>query len=175
MVGARPFGFLRLVGLVWAKFLLAGLHGAEGARSSCNNLSSFRTGIVKACWPKKLPMANPHAVLRLLDATDCCDPELYVICRRSRQMRRFLACRPDEVPRICRLLDLAAAGRPGHGPVHLLLQSAGQLGFAWDSREEGWLRPGLPTLRMLAGPFQHLKSAIFFCLEGSCCGYPNFA
>ena len=99
---------------------------------------------MRACWPKKLPMANPQAVLCLLDAPDFCDPELYVIWNRFRQMRRFLAYRPEEVPSVFRLLDLAAVGRPGHGPVHLLLQSAGQLGFAWDSREEGWLRPGLP-------------------------------
>ena len=81
-------------------------------------------------------------------------------------MRRFLAYRPDTVPRVYRLLDLVAAGRPGHGPVHLLIQSAGILGFAWDSGEEGWLRPGLPPLRMLSGPYQHFKSAIFSAWRG---------
>ena len=59
------------------------------------------------------------------------------------------------------MLDLAGAGRPGHDPVHLLLRSAGEIGFAWDSGKGGWLRPGLPPLRMLAGPFQHFKSAVF--------------
>ena len=54
MVGALPFGFLRLVGVVEANILSAGLHGAEGSHISCNNLSSFRTGLVRACWPKKL-------------------------------------------------------------------------------------------------------------------------
>ena len=98
MVGALPFGFLRLVGIVRTKFLPASLHGAEGSHISCKNLNSFRTGIVSACWPKKLPMANPQAVLSLLDAPDCCDPELYVIWGRFRQMMRFLAYRPDEVP-----------------------------------------------------------------------------
>ena len=160
MVGALPFGFLRLVGFVRAKFLPAGLHGAEGSHISCKNLSSFRTGIVKACWPRKLPMANPHAVLSLLDAPDCCDPEMYFIWNGFRQMRRFLAYRPDEVHRVKRFLDLVAAGRPGHGQVHLLLSSASQLGYAWDSYEEGWLRPGLPPFRMLSGPHQHFKSAI---------------
>ena len=115
-------------------------------------------------------MANPQAVLSLLDAPDCCDPELYVIWNRLRQMRRFLAYRPDEVPRGKRLLDLAAAGRPGHGPVHLLLHSAGQLGYAWDSQEEGWLRPGLPPLRMLSGPYQHFKNAIFSSWRGRVAG-----
>ena len=111
-------------------------------------------------------MANPHAVLSLLDAPDCCDPEMYVIWNRFRQLRRFLAYRPNEVQRVYRLLDLVAAGRPGHGPVHLLISSASQLGFAWDSNEEGWIRPGLPPLRMLSGPYQHFKSAIFSSWRG---------
>ena len=73
-------------------------------------------------------------------------------------MRRYLGYRPCEVQRVYRLLDLAAS-RPGHGSVHLLLES-GEFGFAWDSAKEGWLRPGLPSLRMLSGPYQQLKSAI---------------
>ena len=89
MVGALPFGFLRLVGFTRAEFLPAGLHGSEGSHVSSKNLSAFRTGIVKACWPRKLPMANLHAVFSLLDAPDCCDPELFVIWNRFRQMRRF--------------------------------------------------------------------------------------
>ena len=165
MVGALPFGFLRLIGFDRAKFLLAGLHGSEGSHISLRNLSAFRTCIVKACWPKKLPMANHHAVPSLLDAPDCGDPEMYVIWNRFRQLRRFLAYRPDEVQRVYRLLDLVASGRPGHGPIHLLISSASQLGFAWDSHEEGWLRPGLPPLRMLSGPYQHFKM-LFYPLGG---------
>ena len=57
-------------------------------------------------------------------------------------MRRYLGYRPEEVPRIYRLLDLAAAGRPGHGPVHLLLNSASELGFAWDSGASFFLCSG---------------------------------
>ena len=79
------------------------------------NLDSFRTGIVKACWAQTFPMANPHPLLSLLDA-------LFVIWVGFRLMRRYLAYRPAEVPRVFRLLDLAAAGRPGHGPVHLLFE-----------------------------------------------------
>ena len=55
--------------------------------------------------------------------------------------------RPNEIPWIYRLLDLAAAGGPERGPLHLLLESVGEIGFAWDSSEEGWLRPGLPLLK----------------------------
>ena len=41
MVGALPFGFLRLVSFVRNKFLPAGLHGAEGSHISVRNLNSF--------------------------------------------------------------------------------------------------------------------------------------
>ena len=78
-----------------------------------------------------------------------------------RQLRRYLAYRPDEEARIFRLLDYASTGSPAHGgPSHLLLQSAEELGFFWDSEQAGWIRPGLPPLRMMAGPIQHFRSAI---------------
>ena len=112
------------------------------------------------------PWLTPYAVLSLLDAPDCCDPEMYVTWNRFRQLRRFLAYRPNEVQRVYRLMDLVASGLTGHGPVHLLISSASQLGFAWGSQEEGWLRPGLPPLRMLAGPYQHFRNALFSSWRG---------
>ena len=45
-------------------------------------------------------------------------------------MRRYLACCPEEEPRIFRMLDLISRGAQGHGPVHLLLISAAEIGFA---------------------------------------------
>ena len=62
-------------------------------------------------------------------------------------------------------MDLAASGRPGHGPVHLLLESDLDLGFAWESAEEEWLRPGLPPLSMLSG----LLGCHPGCVEGQGC------
>ena len=141
--------------LTRSKYLRAGLHGSEGAVVSGTHLGSLRAGIVGGCWPGKLTMASPSAVLSLLDAPDGCDPTFYVIWGRFRQMRRYSGYRPGEVHRFFRLLDLAAAGQPGHGPVHLLLESALELGFALDSAEGEWLRPGFPPLKMLAGPLQH--------------------
>ena len=52
-------------------------------------------------------------------------------------------------------------GPPGHGPTHLLLQSAEEIGFFWDSEQAGWIRPGLPPLRLMTGPIQHFRSAIW--------------
>ena len=42
----------------------------------------------------------------------------------------------------------------GHGPAHLLVESAAEIGFQWDSRVLGWVRPGLPVRGNLAGPIQ---------------------
>ena len=61
---------------------------------------------------------------------------------------------------IFRMLDLISRGAQGHGPVHLLLISAAEVGFAWDSGEQGWVRVSLPPLRMMTGPIQHFRSAI---------------
>ena len=58
------------------------------------------------------------------------------------------------------MLDLISRGAQGHGPVHLLLFSAAELGFAWDGNEHGWVRVSLPPLRMMTGPIQHFRSAI---------------
>ena len=52
-------------------------------------------------------------------------------------MRRYLAYHPYEEPRIYRMLDLISRGAQGHGPVHLILMSAAEQGFAWDGAEHG--------------------------------------
>ena len=52
-------------------------------------------------------------------------------------------------------------GCPGHGPMHLLVESAKVVGFDWDPVNLGWSRPGLPMLQQLAGPYQHFKAAIW--------------
>ena len=31
--------------------------------------------------------------------------------------------------------------------------------FFWDSEQAGWIRPGLPPLRMMTGPIQHFRCA----------------
>ena len=75
-------------------------------------------------------------------------------------MRRFLACCPEEEPRIFRMLDSICRGAQGHGPVHLLLISAAELGFARDGAEKVWVRVSLPPLRMMTGPVQHFRSFV---------------
>ena len=83
-------------------------------------------------------------------------------------MRRYLDYCPEEEPRIFRMLDLISRGAQGHGPVHLLLISAAEIGFAWDGDEKGWVRVSLPPLRMMAGPIQHFRTSLSGCLAFSC-------
>ena len=56
-------------------------------------------------------------------------PAFFIIWNLFRQLRRYLAYRPDAQDRIFRLLDYASAGALGHGPIHLLIQSADELWF----------------------------------------------
>ena len=147
------------LGLVRGKYLLAGLHAAEASCVSSSSISSFRAAIVRAVWSTKMFLANSPAILNLLDGPVDVDPAFHVIWSRFRMMRWFLAYCPEEEPRIFRMLDLISRGAQGHGPVHLLLISASELGFAWDGNEHGWVRVSLPPLRMMTGPIQHFRSA----------------
>ena len=156
-VGALPLGFQVKLGLVRGKYLPAGLH-AEASCVSSSSISAFRAAIVRAAWSSKMPLANAPAIFNLLDGLVKVDPAFHIVWSRFRMMRRFLAyC---QGPRVFRMLDLISWGAQGHGPVHLLLISAAELGFAWDGDEKGWVRVSLPPLRMMTGPLQHCRSAI---------------
>ena len=161
-VGALPLGFQRMLGMVRSKYLPGGLHGCEGAAVSVTALCSFRSAIARAVWSKKLPMISTPALLSLLDAPWGSDPAFFIIWSRFRQLRRYLAYRPDEEARIFRLLDYDAVRSPGHGPFFIFLFSLlMNWVFFWDSGQAGWIRPGLLPLRMMTGPIQHFRSAIW--------------
>ena len=154
-------GFLVKLGLVRGKCLPAGLHAAEVSCVSSSSISAFRAAIVRAVLASKMPLANAPAILNLLDGLVDVDPAFYVVWSRFRMMRRFfLPIVLEEEPRIFRMLDLISRGAQGHGPVHLLLISAAELGFAWDGDEKGWVRVSLPPLRMMTGLIQHFRTAI---------------
>ena len=95
-VGALPLGFQRMLGMVRSKYLPGGLHGCEGAAVAATALCSFHSAIVRAVWSKKLPMTNTPALLSLLDGPWGSDPAFFIIWSRFRQLRRYLAYRPDE-------------------------------------------------------------------------------
>ena len=125
--------------MVRGKYLLAGLHAAEASCVSSSSTCAERAAIVRAVWSSKMPLANAPAILNLLDGPVGVDLAFHIVWSRFRMMRRYLAKNPGEEPRIFRLLDLISRGAQGHGPVHLLLISAAELGFAWDGAEEGWV------------------------------------
>ena len=52
-----------------------------------------------------------------------------------------------------------------HGPIHLLVDSAQEIGLYWDSEQAGWIRPGLPPLRMMTGPIQHFRSPMWLAWQ----------
>ena len=108
-----------------------------------------------------MPLANAPAIPNLLDGPGWVDLAFHIVWSRFRVMRRFLAYCPEEEPRIFRMLDLISRGAKGPGPVHLLLTSAAEHGFAWDGAEKGWVRVSFPSLRMMAGLVQHFRSAIW--------------
>ena len=128
---------------------------------SCGLLSSGLCGLVVSLLPILV-----RCLVSLLDGPPGCDPAFCVVWFRFRMLRRHLAFRPGEVFRIKRLLEHAADGCPGHGPAHLLIESAAEIGFVWSPDVVGWVREGLPVSSNLAGPFQHLRAAV---LEGWRC------
>ena len=113
---------------------------------------------MRAVWSSEMPLANAPAILNLLDGpARSCFPCCLGQVSHDAQVSCLL---PGEEPRIFRMLDLISRGSQGPGPIHLLLISAAELGFAWDGAEQGWVRVSLPPLRMMTGPFQHFYSSI---------------
>ena len=159
VVMALPLDFAGKLRVLRTKFLPGALHASEASRISFSLLQRLRTAFVSAVWSKKMPLAHIEAILCLLDGPTGCDLGFYVVWCRFRLLRRYLAYNPLEVPRLKSLLRLVAVGGPGHGPMHLLVESV--LGITWDTLNFGWTWPGLPMLHQLAGPYQHFKAVIW--------------
>ena len=141
-------------------FIPGALHGIEAFFLAGTPMRKLRAAIFGVAWSRRQPFANIGAVLSLLGGPSGCDPAFCVVWFRFRMLRRYLAYRPGEVSRVYRLLESAAEGSPCHGPAHLLIQSAAEIGFRWDPEEMAWDRPGLPLLSNLSGPIQHFRAAI---------------
>ena len=103
--------------------LPAALHGVEASLVSISGLRRLRTAFGQAA---SLRLANPAAVLTLLDGPVGSDPGFHVVWCRFRMLRRHMAYNASvhELARVYSLLRVVSAGAPGHGPVHLLLSSA---------------------------------------------------
>ena len=155
-----PLDFHGRVRVVRSMFLPAALHGVEASLLASDSLLKLRSSICRMVWSRRQPLANVGAVLCMLDGPSGCDPLFCVVWFRFRLFRRFLALWPSQVGRAYRLLDMVSEGCPGHGPVHLLVASAAEVGFMWHPLALAWSRPGLPLLSNLAGPVQHFWAAI---------------
>ena len=151
-----PFGFQAKLGLVRGKFLPAALHVAEAFYVSSSSINAIGAVIVRSVWSTRMPLACTPAILNVLNGIVDVDPAkknvwsrfCMIVWSRFRVMRRYLACCLEE-----KNWDFSYAGSYlwGHGPVDLLI-SATEIGFAWNSGEQGWVRVSLPLLRVMTGP-----------------------
>ena len=160
IVSALPLDYRGKLRILRTMYIPAALHGIEASLLSQSHVLKLRAAFVRACWSSKLTLAHTGTVLGMLDGPECADPAVCIVWFRFRMLRRYLAYRPLEIARIGRLLELVSNGAPGHGPLHLLVDSAAALGFRWCPQGFCWLRPGLPRLPMVDGPYQHFQAAI---------------
>ena len=142
-------------------FIPDALHGIEASFLAEACLRKLRAAILRVVWSRRQSLANPGAVLSLLDGPTGCDPAFCVVRFRFRMLRRFLACRPGEVPSVYRLLEHVADGALVMVPLTCLWKAPLRLGLF--SLLIWWVRDGLRVLSILSRLIQHIRSAV---LEG---------
>ena len=141
-----PRDFHGILRVIRSMFIPGALRGIEASFLVMSSLRNWRSSNFKVVWSCRQPLANVGAVLSLLEGPEKCDPGHCVVWFWFHMARRYLAYRPTEVGRVYRVLDMVREGCPGHGPVHLLVASATEMGFQWDPHMLGWVRPGLQVL-----------------------------
>ena len=87
--------------VVRSMFIPDALHGIEASFLAEAGLRELRAAVVRVVWSRRQSLANPFAVLGLLDGPIGCDLAFCVVWFRFRLLRRFLAHRPGEVARAC--------------------------------------------------------------------------
>ena len=112
--------------------MLGCMHVVDALYVSASLLSAFRAAIVGSVWSCEMPVPNTPVILNLLDGHVGVDPAFHIVWTRFRLIRRYLAHRPLEVSGISACWIWLHMGPPGPGPVHLLLISVAEIGFAWD-------------------------------------------
>ena len=162
-VAVLPLDFVGKLRILLTMHLPGALHGAEASLVSISGLRKLRTAFCQASLCGGLRLANPGAVLSLLDGPVGSDPGFHVVWCRFRMLRRHMAYNSSvhELARVESLLRVVSAGAPGHGPVHLPVSSALSLGFSRDSDLCVWIRLGLPVLCQISSPFQFFREAIW--------------
>ena len=165
-VAVLPLDFVGRLRILRTMHLPGSLHGAEASLDSISGLRKLRTAFCQASLSGGFHLANPGAVLSLLDGPVGSDPGFYVVWCRFRMLRRYMAYNSSVhgLARVYSLLRVVSVGAPGHGPVHLLVSSALSMGFSWDSDRCVWIRPGLPALCQTLVPYSFSGSRMV-CLE----------
>ena len=160
LVFILPLEFSGRIRVARTMFIPGAVHGIEASLLAAGSLRELRSCMPRVVWSRRQPLTNVGAVLGLLDGPQGCDPSYCIVWFPFRTIREYLACRPGEVGRVYRLLDMATEGCPGHGSIHLLASSAADIGFRWDPHAISGDGPGLPDLSNLASPTQHFRSAV---------------
>ena len=172
LIFVLPLDFHGRLRVTRTLFIPGALHGVETSFLADASVRKLRTAVCRVVWSCRQPLDSAGAVLSLLDGPTGWDPAFCIVWFRFRMLRRYLACRPEEVPRVYRMIGSAAEGCPGHGPAHLLVESAAEVGFHWGPDVLGWERPGLPFLSNFAGPIQHFRAAVLEAWRNKVPGRP---
>ena len=161
LASVLPLDFHGRIRVVRTMFIPGALHGVEASLFAEGSLLKLRAAILSVVCSQRQPLASAGAVFRMLDGSQGCDLAYCVVLVRFCLMRRYLARRPAEIGGVIAFWGWCRMGVPGHGPVHSLVAGAVGIGFHVGPLMPGWTRPGLPMLSNLAGPVQHIKSAIW--------------
>ena len=160
--------------MVRSMYIPAVLHGIEASLLASDGLRKLQSSIHRVVWSRPQPNVWTDGSLVWIECYWCFCLQLdgwsywvrpCMLCglvQVSLASEVSLALWPCQVGRANRLLETVSEGSPGHGPIHLLSASASEIGFRWDPVKDGLAscRPGLPLLSNLAGPVQHVKTAI---------------
>ena len=135
-VDALPLDFVGRLRILRTMHLPAALHGAEASLVSISGSRRLRAAFCQAALSGGLRLANPGAVLSLLDVPVGSDPGFYVVWCRFRMLRGHMAYNSSvhELARVYSLLRVVSAGAPGHGlPVLCLLGFLGIRTYVFGS------------------------------------------
>ena len=133
--------------------------GVSSRSCTVRNKSKSLTSTLASSFVSTDPFAVMTVVGRRDARTVSNSAEGYhVVWCRFRMLRSFFCV--SGPGRVFRKMRYVVAGAHGRGPIHLLVWSAGTIGFSSDPEQCVWVRPGPPQLCHLASSDQYLKGAI---------------
>ena len=141
LIFVLPLDFHGRVCVVRSMYLPAALHGVEASLLASDSLLKFRSSICRVVWSRRQPLACVGAVLSLLDG-----PLVVTLCFVLSgfgfvSFVGFWLCGPLRLVVLIDFWIMVCEGCPGHGPIHLLVACAAEIGFRWDQLV--WLGLGL--------------------------------